>query len=307
MKNESTLSRLAGMDLNLLHVFHVLYRERSVRRAASILSVSQSAVSHAIGRLRVQLGGDLFYHRGRTLAPTPMADRLAPVVGAAFAHLEHALSEKRDFDPQRDIKRLTVAIPSQLEPWLLPRLVGRFTRGIPGVVVLGVRLDRSRMKRDLESGALDLALDGSEPVYTNLSNECLFEEALCVVAGEGYPQSLDRAAYLAARHVAVSSRPRGPSLVDVLLIRSGLRRNVAVRCQGYDTATRIVASSDLLLTMGKRYAKVLDSTLPIRIAPLDIPLPSYRFYVYWHERRDDDPTVIWARSAVRDISGGMVP
>ena len=96
-------------------------------------------------------------------------------------------------------------------------------------------------------------------------------------------------------------------MVDVLLIRSGLRRNVAVRCQGYDTATRIVASSDLLLTMGKRYAKVLDATLPIRIAPLDIPLPSYRFYVYWHERRDDDPTVIWARSAVRDISGGMVP
>jgi len=235
-----------------------------------------------------------------------MANRLAPVVGAAFAQLEDALSGKRDFDPQRDIKRLTVAMPSHMEPWLLPSLVESFTRGIPGVVVLGVRLDRSRVKRDLESGVLDLALDGSEPVYTELSNECLLEEALCVVAGDGYRQSFDRVAYLAARHVSVSSRRWGPSLVDVLLSRSGLRRNVAVRCQGYDTATRIAASSDLLLTMGRRHAKLLGTTAPIRIAPLDIPLPSYRFYAYWHERRNDDPTVMWARSAVRDISGGMV-
>src|SRR5258708_19839600 len=114
MKSEYPLSRLAGMDLNLLHVFHVVYRERSVRRAASILSVSQSAVSHAIGRLRTQLGGDLFDHRGRTLVPTPTANRLAPVVGAAFAQLEDALSGKRAFHPPRAINPLTVPMPSHI-------------------------------------------------------------------------------------------------------------------------------------------------------------------------------------------------
>src|SRR5579864_353555 len=47
MKNPHGPALLAGLDLNLLHVFHVVYRERSVSQAASILSVSQSAESCA--------------------------------------------------------------------------------------------------------------------------------------------------------------------------------------------------------------------------------------------------------------------
>src|SRR5260370_25328452 len=88
MKKVHGSSLLAELDLNLLYVFHVVYREKSVRQAAAILSVSQSAVSHAIGRLRMRLGASLFEQQGRGLVPTPMADRLAPDVSAALMRLE---------------------------------------------------------------------------------------------------------------------------------------------------------------------------------------------------------------------------
>jgi DNA-binding transcriptional LysR family regulator len=302
MKNVHGPSLLGGLDLNLLHVFHVVYREGSVSQAASILSVGQSAVSHAIGRLRLRLGDALFEQQGRGLVPTPMADRIAPSVAAALMGLEEALAGRQEFDPQRDIGHLTVGMPSQLEPLLFPELVKRLTQNAPDLVVQSVRLDRARMKRDLENAVIDTAIDASVPNDPELSSELLFEDSLCVVAALGRLGTVDRASYLSARHVAVSSRRRGPSLVDILLIQEGLRRNIAVRCQRYESACRIAMSSDLLFTMGTRHANLIGRAISLNVVPLAVPLPSYRAYLYWPQRRDHDPTMRWIRSVLSDSS-----
>ena len=49
-----------------------------------------------------------------------MAERLAPAVDTALTRLEDALAGRREFDPRRDVSRLVVAMPSQLEQLLLP-------------------------------------------------------------------------------------------------------------------------------------------------------------------------------------------
>ena len=46
---------LSRLDLNLLTVFDMLMQERNVTRAAERLHLSQSTVSHALGRLRTAL------------------------------------------------------------------------------------------------------------------------------------------------------------------------------------------------------------------------------------------------------------
>ena len=43
---------ISNFDLNLLRVLDALLRERNVSRAAERLSLSQPAVSNALGRLR---------------------------------------------------------------------------------------------------------------------------------------------------------------------------------------------------------------------------------------------------------------
>lgn len=304
MKNARTSSVLSQLDLNLLHVFHIVYRERSVRKAASILSISQSAVSHAIGRLRLQLGVPLFEQHGRGLVPTAMADRLAPAVDAALNHIEDVLAGTQKFDAKRDVARLAVAMPGQIEPLLLPHLVHQVTTETPGVAIVSVRLDRAQMKKDLESGFIDAALDAATPIDPDLSNEILFEDTLCVVAANDMGP-LDRDAYLAARHIAVSSRRRGPSLVDLMLIQAGLRRDVVIRCQRYEAACRIAASSDLLLTMSLRTAQTLDRAIATHIIPLNVVLPPHKVHLYWHRRRDGDPAVLWMRTLLRNISAKL--
>src|SRR5579885_3192740 len=102
--------RFDRVDLNLIRVFDVVYRERHLTRAAQTLFLSQSAVSHALARLRRQLGDPLFERQGRGVVPTPLARRLAPQIGEALAGLRLALQGDRAFRPEHDLRQLTIAI-----------------------------------------------------------------------------------------------------------------------------------------------------------------------------------------------------
>ena len=51
---------IEAFDLNLLLAFDALWTERHVTRAARRVGLTQSAMSHALGRLRLQLDDPLF-------------------------------------------------------------------------------------------------------------------------------------------------------------------------------------------------------------------------------------------------------
>lgn len=82
-----------------LLAFIAVARERSFTRAAAQLSVSQSALSHAIRRLEVRLGIRLLTRTTRSVAPTQAGERLLNSVAPRFDQIEtelQALGESRD-------------------------------------------------------------------------------------------------------------------------------------------------------------------------------------------------------------------
>lgn len=85
-KNDSP--SLARIDLNLFRVFEVVYRERNLTRAAAVLHVSQSAVSHSLARLREHFSDPLFVREGRGVTPTAAAMRLAPGIIDSLSRLQ---------------------------------------------------------------------------------------------------------------------------------------------------------------------------------------------------------------------------
>ena len=85
---------LKGVDLNLLPVLDALLRQRSATRAARELDMSQSTLSSALGRLRQQLGDELFVRTGRGLRPTSRAAALAgPVADITIDWLQRVISK----------------------------------------------------------------------------------------------------------------------------------------------------------------------------------------------------------------------
>jgi DNA-binding transcriptional LysR family regulator len=78
---------LTRCDLNLLVVFEALMRERHVGRAAERLFLSQSATSHALGRLREMLGDPLFVRHPKGVEPTVRAHELSQPIADALVRV----------------------------------------------------------------------------------------------------------------------------------------------------------------------------------------------------------------------------
>src|SRR5690242_3185465 len=96
-----------NLDLNLLRVFDVLLEERSVTRTGARLGLTQSAVSHALNRLRYVLEDDLFVRGSAGMSPTPRAVEMGPQVHAALNQLQSALAPS-DFHALTTERRFAV-------------------------------------------------------------------------------------------------------------------------------------------------------------------------------------------------------
>lgn len=291
------------IDLNLYRVFAVVYRERSLTRAAEILCLSQSAVSHAIGRLRQSLDDPLFVREGQGVMPTLVADKLWPDIDAALNLLRLAAARSHDFDPQRDVTQVTFAMNDELEPSLLPPLVAHLRQQLlhvplssatpskaTTVPISSVRLDRSSLRADLAARRLDIAIDVAQPVSPDIAHAALASDDFVVVARQ--PLKLTRERYFAAQHVIVSSRRTGRAVEDMAMAKLGLERQVVLRCQHYEAACKVVAASDCLLTMPRRQVR-LSSGLAVMAMPL--ALPDLELHAYWHRQRETEPALIWLR------------
>ncbi|QSQ23646.1 LysR family transcriptional regulator [Pyxidicoccus parkwayensis] len=293
-------ARLARLDLNLFRVFDVVLRERNLTRAAEVLFLSQSAVSHALARLRDQLGEPLFVREGRGVAPTPFAERLAPDIRDALALLDGAVHHTRGFEPKRDVGNVIIAMTDLLEPSVLPHLVERLRRSAPEARVTSIRLDRPRLERDLASGRLDLSIDVEQPTSADLRHAPLLRDTFCVVSRRR--RRLDVAAYMAAKHVAVSSRRTGLAVEDLVLSRLGYQRDVTVRCRHYESAFHIVSGSDQLLTLARRRAEALRTMLGNHLLPMPLSLPPLELHLYWHRQADSEPRNKWLRSELLSLA-----
>lgn len=286
------------LDLNLLSVFDVVYRERHFTRAAEVLSLSQSAVSHALARLRERLGDPLFVRRGRGVAATPRAEALAPAIQAALAQIDEALRPGRGFEPARDLRRATLAMPDELEPIVLPALAARIRSAAPDALISSVRLDRAGLRADLAAGRIDLCIDVARPTEPDVQHAPLRQHRLCVVSARARRLSVET--YLAADHVTVSSRRTGPTMEEFFLGRLGLARRVCLRCQNYEAACRVVAASELLLTMPREHAELLRPALGFRILQLPMDLPAIDLHLFWHRQSDGLPANRWLRDCLRE-------
>lgn len=299
-KNWPTPPDISRLDLNLFRVFDIIYRVRNLTRAAEILCLSQSAVSHAIGRLRKQLGDPLFVREGQGVMPTPLAERLWPDIQEALVLFRQAVHRSQALEPSRDITQITVAMNDELEPSILPVLVQNLRAVLPMVRIASVRLDRANLRADLASGRLDFAIDIAQPVSSDLCHAMLLQDEFVVVSRLAAQATLllDKKAYLDAQHITVSSRRAGRAIEDLSLARLGLERQVVMRCQHYEAACRVVATSDLLLTLPRRQAEAINAFMKNNISALPVQLPPLELHLYWHRQRESDPANSWLRDQI---------
>ena len=122
MRQPNQSVRFDSLDLNLLRVFEALMDERSATRAGTRLGLTQSAISHALNRLRYVLKDELFVRGPDGMQPTERAAEIAPRLRQGLLQLQLALSPS-EFIPERTDRRFTIACTEYAGAVIIPPLI----------------------------------------------------------------------------------------------------------------------------------------------------------------------------------------
>ena len=301
---------ISRVDLNLFVVFDVIYREGNLTRASEALNLSQPAVSHALGRLRERFNDPLFERSGKKMVPTPLAKAIVERVREGLSSLESTLIDGLVFDPLTSERTFIIAMRDVLEAKALPEIAKELNKIAPKIRFRSVQVTRREIENGLVRGSIDFAADVLIPVSKQINHTLLGSEDLSVIMSPDNPlarnaKKLSLEDYLAAEHVQVSSRPDGPGIEDVALSRLGKSRDIAMRCQHYYAAAKVVEGSNWLLTLPTTYAQAVGdesalgtgniiARLPFKTEPLEV-------HLYWHKKAEQDPAMIWCKQQIERL------
>ncbi len=297
----NAVHHLHQLDLNLLVVLAELLRTRSTTEAARRLGRTQSAVSHALGRLRAQLHDPLFVRVGASLQPTSLAEELALPLQELLDRADAIFSGHRGaFDPARLERTFVIGGTDLSELVMMPRLITRLRREAPGVD-LASRFLGDEVERALLAREVDLLFGTRFRALAGVVVQTVTHEPMVVVAREGHPvvrKGMTTAQFAALDHVVVTPRQLPGSAVDAALEPLGYRRRVVLQLPHFVAAAFIVARTDLVATVPRLLARALQGHLPLRAAPLPFEMPGFTFAIAFHAHHQDDPAHRWLRQAV---------
>lgn len=298
---------LARIDLNLLLVFHHLLREKRVSSVATVLGMSQPAVSSALGRLRSSLGDELFLRTQRGMEPTPYALQLAEPVAAALDGLQQALNVRASFDPATSERCFTLAMTDVGEMYFLPILVDALARSAPGVTLHVVSVTAPGLKDDMASGRTDLALGLLPQLQAGFFQQALFHQPYVCLMRQGHPMAhsarMDLKNFMASEHVQVLATGTGHGRIDRLLAQQGVQRRIRLTVPHFVALGDVLGHSDLMATVPERFAQRVMQPFGLVIRPLPIEVDGSAIHQFWHGRLHKDPGHAWLRQRIATLFG----
>jgi len=175
-------------DLNLLKVFDAVYEERNLVLAGKRLNLTQSAVSHALGRLRELVGDELFMRTGKGMVPTGRAAAMAPVLRDSLRRIEATLGIET-FTPEASSRRFVIAANDHLTAVIVAPLSRELQRIAPGVDLVIRPSTRLDLAEQIDLGRIDLAIGIFSQVPGRLNSRTLMSQGEAILMRKGHPAS----------------------------------------------------------------------------------------------------------------------
>lgn len=295
------------VDLNLLTSLDALLSERSVTKAARRLSLSPSAMSRTLSRLRMATGDQLLVQAGRSLVPTPYAERLTEQVHELARNARAVLQPvSNTLDVSRLERTFTIRTNDGFVDQMGAPLMAAITQTAPHVRVRFI----SKPDKDaqpLREGMIDLEIGVIGTAAPELKTRLLFHDRFVGICRTGHPllkrPGVTAKRYAGYQHVVVSRKRQFSGPVDDALSQLDLRRNIVMVVPTYSNAMQIVRHSDLLGLIPQSClgnASTSGNTMSAGLQHFDLPVrtPQIKVSAIWHPRLHADPAHRWLRDTI---------
>lgn len=298
---------VAELDINLLLTLDALLREENVTRAAARLSITQSALSGRLTKLRHVLNDPLFIpaSSGRGMTPTPHALALRPDLDRLLEQLTRFVQSAHVFDPASSDRTFTIAAGDNPAAILAPDLLPLIQQRAPALRVAFVLPNQATIAERLEKGEIDLFIGALTDATPDMIGRMLFSEQLVTAQRKGHPRgtaplTLDEFCHY--DHLVISTDGGGFSgIIDTALADLERQRHVSVSIQSYALTPLVLGTTDCLCTLPRGFLERFTDTLDLFMPPFD--LATFDLRLFWHPRMNMDPGHTWFRNQILQAAG----
>ncbi len=294
-----------NFDLNLLRVFEALMAERHVTRAAGRLSLTPSAVSNALGRLRVQFGDDLFVRTPLGMEPTALAWTIAEPLGQALTAARLALAASQPFDAATSTDHFVLGFSDHAEYVLAPSLMLALGKLAPNIQLSLRHADRETARQLLDCGEISAAIGMLGEPPSHLTRTFLMRDEFAVIMRQDHPALQHEwgvETFLRYPHLLVSASGSRTGAIDQKLEEIGRKRNLAVVAAHLMTAGPMVAAGDFFCTVGTLIAAPLCRAHDLVCRPLPLDMGPIRLAMMFHNRHATNPAHQWLRRQIATVA-----
>ena len=296
---------MSDPDFNLLVALDVLLAEASVAGAARRLSLSTSAMSRTLGRLREVTGDPILVRAGRHMVLTPWAEATRDRARSAVHEARAVLQPSTDALKVESLERLfTIRANDGFVVAFGPLLIAAVASAAPGVCIRFAPKPE-KTSRYLREGLVDLEIGVQSNMGPEIRLQRLFQDRFVGAVRKGHPLSLQPDVtlddYVAWGHVVASPDGALHGFADEALAERGMTRKIASVVPGFTTALSVALASDLIAMVPALY--LLNQPMNDRVHVFELPFKTRAITVsqMWHPRMEKDPAHRWLRETVLEV------
>lgn len=287
-------------NLELLPALQLLLHERHVSRAADKMSLSQSAMSRILAKLRDQFDDLLLVRSGSEYLLTPKGEALHQQLNLLLPQLEQ-LWQSQDFCPSEVSQTISLS-GADLDVILLAERFKVIGREAPKLELV-LRNAAMNSFDLLLSGKLDFVLSVKDDPRAGLHRKVSREERFVAIVDANNQitqQQFTLDYYLSQAHgtAIFSEVPKLKGIVDQALAELGVERTISLKLPSFSQIPPFLAGSPLIFTLPLGFANYLAHQYPIKLLELPFNIPLTKLYLYWHQRHQQSPLHQWLRETI---------
>jgi len=307
------------IDLNLLEYLDVLLRERNVTRAASLLSLSQPAMSNGLGRLRILFDDPLLVRTSDGMTPTERALQLQPLIRDILTRVDKAVQPQAAFDAATAERFFRIMATDYAESTIFPHILHRLREEAPGIT-LDIMTPSDVSFVDVEQGKVDMVINRFDSIPQSFHQKTIWKDDFACLFSVDNPirDNFTLDSYLQSQHVWVSKTGMGVGVgmnpddvqrlgwVDEALNKIGKQRRITVFTRHYQAAMLMAEQNDLIVTIPAKAAKLQAHNPRVVVEPPPFKIPPITLKMAWSPLLQNNPAHRWMRGLIVEVARNRI-
>ncbi|UJF17366.1 LysR family transcriptional regulator [Vibrio sp. SS-MA-C1-2] len=290
-------------DLNLLVTFYYLYKTNSVSETAKLCCLSQSAVSHSLGKLRVLTNEPLFERKKHQMIATTHAVELFPTVEKILSLFELNILPKQNFCPSDYQGVYKIGLSDYAEFIFAPQIYDALLLLSPKAKIEFVNVNRQNYNIVSEQQKLDIIIGSIPRLDEKFQQQKLYTEKHCCIFDRQRVviDQLDIDTFCQYPHALVSPDSQFSTQVDRYLQEKGLPRDVNVISKNFLTIARLVQDRAMFAIIPRKVAEIRLFTQSLTAVEPPIPVADFDINLIWLKQDNQRDRTQWLIEQLRSL------